>query len=160
MNRRSFSASLDDELKRMARTREAAAVILFDLDHFKRLNDEHGHHVGDQVLIEVASIAYSELRNPFDRLARWGGEEFVILLHDMTEETARGVCERLRHRISELSIEHQGELVSVTASFGGSILRPDQPFAGALHQADIALYEAKLNGRDRVEFKRCLQLAA
>jgi diguanylate cyclase (GGDEF)-like protein len=160
MNRRSFSASLDVELKRMNRTRHAAAVILFDLDRFKKLNDRFGHHVGDEVLTSVASIAYSELRNPFDRLARWGGEEFIILLHDMSEETARGVCDRLRQRIGELILNADGEEVMVTASFGGSLLRPDRPFSEALHQADIALYEAKSNGRDRVEFKRCLQLAA
>ncbi len=160
MNRRSFSASLDDELKRMKRTGHAAAVILFDLDHFKALNDRFGHHVGDEVLTGVASIAYSELRNPFDRLARWGGEEFIILLHDMSEETARGVCERLRERIGELVLDIEDGSVSVTASFGGSLLRPERPFSEALHQADIALYEAKSGGRDRVEFKRCLQLAA
>lgn len=160
MNRRSFSASLDVELKRMSRTRDAAAVILFDLDHFKKLNDRFGHHIGDEVLTNVASIAYSELRNPFDRLARWGGEEFIILLHDMSEETARGVCERLRQRIGELVLDVDGEQVTVTASFGGSLLRPDHPFSEALHQADVALYEAKSGGRDRVEFKRCLQLAA
>ena len=160
MNRRSFSVSLEEELNRMKRTRHAAAVILFDLDHFKRLNDEFGHHVGDEVLTGVASIAYSELRNPFDRLARWGGEEFIILLHDMSEETAKGVSERLRHRIAELVLEKSGEDVKVTASFGGSLLRPDQSFSEALHQADLALYEAKSNGRNRVEFRRCLQLAA
>jgi diguanylate cyclase (GGDEF)-like protein len=160
MNRRSFSASLDVELKRMNRTRHAAAVILFDLDHFKKLNDRFGHHIGDEVLTSVASIAYSELRNPFDRLARWGGEEFIILLHDMSEETARGVCERLRKRIGELSLNAENQSVSVTASFGGSLLRPDRPFSEALYQADTALYEAKSNGRDRVEFKRCIQLAA
>ena len=160
MNRRSFSASLDVELKRMSRTRHAAAVILFDLDHFKKLNDRFGHHVGDEMLTSVASIAYSELRNPFDRLARWGGEEFIILLHDMSEETARGVCERLRQRIGELELNIDDQTVKVTASFGGSLLRPDRPFSEALHQADIALYEAKSNGRNRVAFKRCIQLAA
>ena len=160
MNRRSFSASLDVELKRMTRTRNAAAVILFDLDHFKDLNDRYGHTVGDSVLTDVASIAYSELRNPFDRLARWGGEEFIILLHDMSEETARGVCERLRQRIGALKLSIGAETVSVTASFGGSLLRPERPFSEAVHQADIALYEAKSSGRDRVEFKRCIQLAA
>lgn len=160
MNRRSFSVSLEEELCRMKRTRDAAAVILFDLDHFKRLNDKHGHHTGDEILTAVASIAYSELRNPFDRLARWGGEEFIILLHDMSEETARGVCERLRQRIESLSVEKSGEEVTVTASFGGSLLRPDQPFSDALHHADVALYEAKSDGRNKVAFKRCLQLAA
>jgi len=159
MNRRSFSVSLDVELKRMSRTRHAAAVILFDLDNFKKLNDQHGHHVGDEMLTNIASIAYSELRNPFDRLARWGGEEFIILLHDMSEETARGVCERLRERIAEMVLDQGDGKVAVTASFGGSLLRPDRPFSEAIHQADSALYDAKSKGRNRVEFKRCLQLA-
>lgn len=159
MNRRSFSASLDVELKRMTRTRHLAAVILFDLDHFKNLNDQFGHAIGDEVLTRVASIAYSELRNPFDRLGRWGGEEFIILLHDMNEDTARGVCDRLRQRIEELIITADGTHVPVAASFGGSLLRPNQPFSEALHHADVALYEAKENGRNQVVFKRSLQLA-
>lgn len=160
MNRRSFSISLDEELSRMARTGNAAAVILFDLDHFKRLNDTFGHGVGDEVLTQIASIAYSELRNPFDRLARWGGEEFVILLHDMTEDTARTVCERLRSKMQDLIVCHGTHDVTVTASFGGSLLRPNQPFTEAFHHADEALYDAKAKGRNRVEFRRCIQLAA
>jgi|GEM_PF-1904484 len=159
MNRRSFSVSLEEELNRMSRTGHAAAVILFDLDHFKKLNDRFGHRVGDDVLTEVASIAYSELRNPFDRLARWGGEEFIILLHNMTEDTARGVCERLRSRIESLVLEHNKVEVVATASFGGSLLRPGQAFGEALLHADEALYDAKSRGRNRVEFRRCLELA-
>lgn len=160
MNRRSFSVSLDEELGRMARTGNAAAVILFDLDHFKQLNDTFGHGAGDDVLAQIASIAYSELRSPFDRLARWGGEEFVILLHDMTEDTARTVCERLRTKMQDLVVSHGAHDVSVTASFGGSLLRPNQPFGEAFQYADEALYDAKSNGRNRVEFRRCIQLAA
>lgn len=160
LNRRSFSASLDEELRRMARTGHSAAIILFDLDRFKQLNDRHGHHVGDEVLTKIASIAYAELRNPFDRLARWGGEEFIILLHNMTEEHAKGVCERLRSRIEELVVEHQTQEVEFTASFGGSLLHPNQPFEEALSRADSALYMAKTNGRNRVEFKRHLSLAS
>ncbi len=160
MNRRSFSISLDEELDRMARTGNAAAVILFDLDHFKRLNDTFGHGVGDEVLTQIASIAYSELRNPFDRLARWGGEEFVILLHDMTEDKARTVCERLKLKMQDLIVSHETHEVTVTASFGGSLLRPNQPFTEAFHHADEALYDAKAKGRNRVEFRRCIQLAA
>lgn len=160
LNRRSFSASLDEELRRMARTGHSAAIILFDLDRFKQLNDRHGHHVGDEVLTKIASIAYAELRNPFDRLARWGGEEFIILLHNMTEENAKGVCERLRSRIEELVVEHQTQEVEFTASFGGSLLHPNQPFEEALSRADSALYMAKTNGRNRVEFKRHLSLAS
>ena len=159
MNRRSFSISIDEELGRMARTGKAAAVILFDLDRFKDLNDQFGHHVGDEVLTKIAAIAYCELRNPFDRLARWGGEEFIILLHDMTEETARSVCERLRTRIEDLLVEHDRGQVMATASFGGSLLLPYQDFQEALHHADEALYRAKANGRNRVEFKRVLRIA-
>ncbi|MCR9269605.1 MAG: GGDEF domain-containing protein [Hyphomonadaceae bacterium] len=160
MNRRSFAICMREEVNRMARTGKPAAVILFDLDHFKKLNDEHGHKVGDEILTEIAAIAYSELRNPFDRLARWGGEEFVIMLNDMTEETARIVCERLRTRIAEFSITIDGVEISTTASFGGSLMRPKQAFSEAFRRADAALYEAKANGRDTVEFKRLLELAA
>jgi diguanylate cyclase (GGDEF)-like protein len=159
LNRRSFSISIDQELKRMSRTGHAAAVILFDLDRFKHLNDRFGHNTGDEVLTKIASIAYAELRNPFDRLARWGGEEFIILLHDMTEENAKNVCERLRTRIETLLVEHEGLEVAFTASFGGSLLHPNQPFDEALARADAALYDAKAKGRNRVEFKRHLALA-
>ena len=159
LNRRAFSISIDEELRRMSRTGDAAAIILFDLDHFKHLNDRFGHHVGDSVLTKIASIAYSELRNPFDRLARWGGEEFIILLHDMTEENAKSVCERLRVRIESLKVEDKQQDVSFTASFGGSLLHPNQPFDDALNRADAALYDAKANGRNRVEFKRHLAVA-
>ena len=160
LNRRSFSASLDEELQRMFRTGHSAAIILFDLDRFKHLNDSFGHHVGDEVLTKIAAIAYAELRSPFDRLARWGGEEFIILLHNMTEETAKGVCERLRSKIEELVVEHRAQEVAFTASFGGSLLHPNQPFEDALNRADKALYLAKTNGRNRVEFKRHLSLAS
>ena len=156
LNRRSFSISIDEELRRMARTGHAAAIILFDLDHFKRLNDEYGHRVGDEVLTKIAAIAYAELRNPFDRLARWGGEEFIILLHDMTDETAKGVCERLRQCIEGLSVEAEGVTVPFTASFGGSLLHPNQPFEEALSRADSALYDSKANGRNQVQFRRHL----
>lgn len=159
LNRRSFSVSIEQELMRMSRTGHAAAVILFDLDRFKQLNDKFGHNVGDEVLTKIASIAYAELRNPFDRLARWGGEEFIILLHDMTEENAKSVCERLRGRIEALIVEHEGAEVEFTASFGGSLLLPNQPFDEALTRADTALYNAKANGRNRVEFKRHLVVA-
>lgn len=160
LNRRSFSASLDEELQRMSRTGHSAAIILFDLDRFKHLNDTFGHHVGDEVLTKIAAIAYAELRSPFDRLARWGGEEFIILLHNMTEDHAKGVCERLRTKIEELVVEHRAQEVAFTASFGGSLLHPNQPFEEALSRADKALYMAKANGRNRVEFKRHLSLAS
>ena len=92
-------------------------------------------------------------------MARWGGEEFLILLHDMTEENAKNVCERLRVSIEALSIDHKGAEVEFTASFGGSLLLPNQPLEEALTRADSALYNAKANGRNRVEFKRHLVLA-
>lgn len=160
MNRRAFSVSIEEELSRMQRTKQSAAVILFDLDHFKRLNDTHGHHVGDEVLVQVAALAYAELRNPFDRLARWGGEEFIILLHNMSEETATVVSERLRQRIAQLTVQYEGGVVTPTASFGGSLVSPDQTFSEALNKADDALYTAKSKGRNRVEFRRTLSLAA
>jgi GGDEF domain-containing protein len=80
LNRRFFRISAEDEIHRQKRAGGMAAVVLFDLDQFKRVNDLHGHQAGDAILKRIAEIAYSELRGPFDKLGRWGGEEFVVLL--------------------------------------------------------------------------------
>ncbi|MEO0983497.1 MAG: GGDEF domain-containing protein [Pseudomonadota bacterium] len=150
LNRRSFKKAAREELARMPRTQQTATVALFDLDHFKALNDKYGHNFGDVVLARIAEIAHSELRGPFDKLGRWGGEEFVILLSDVTKAQADSVCERLRARI-EASTIRQGRLeAGVTASFGLAGLTPENELESAIEQADAALYEAKRLGRNRI----------
>ncbi|MGE6699240.1 GGDEF domain-containing protein [Hyphomonas sp. NPDC076900] len=150
LNRRFFVHSAEEERSRMRRTKERAAIVLIDLDHFKEVNDLHGHTGGDLVLKEIAAIAHSELRGPFDRLGRWGGEEFVVLLSSVSREQAMLVCERLRRRIEETVIEISGKEVSVTASFGLCMMAPETPLNAAIECADGALYEVKRLGRNKV----------
>lgn len=125
------------------------AVCIFDLDHFKQINDVHGHAVGDIVLMAVAEIGRQRLR-PYDLIARWGGEEFCVLVSGMPEANLQGLAERLRVAIAATPM---GPLPAgqVTASFGfasGAASATD--FATLLRAADNALYAAKAAGRNRV----------
>ncbi len=151
LNRRFFIRAADEESVRMRRTRKTAAVAIFDLDFFKQVNDRHGHAAGDRVLKSIAEIAHSELRGPFDKLGRWGGEEFVVLLSDVTPDTARIVCDRLRNRIRSAVTEAGGRQIGVSASFGFCLLEAGANVHLAIEAADRALYEAKRLGRNRVE---------
>ncbi|PKP83298.1 MAG: hypothetical protein CVT79_00340 [Alphaproteobacteria bacterium HGW-Alphaproteobacteria-18] len=153
LNRRFFIHAAEEERSRMRRTKQSAAIVLIDLDHFKEVNDLHGHPGGDLVLKEIAAIAHSELRGPFDRLGRWGGEEFVVLLSCVSKEQAIIVCERLRRRIEEATIAVGDKQVSVTASFGLCMMSPETPLNVAVDCADGALYEVKRLGRNQVLFR-------
>ena len=134
----------------MRRTQQNAAIAIIDLDFFKEVNDLYGHAAGDRVLKTIAQIAHAELRGPFDKLGRWGGEEFVVLLSDVTPENARIVCDRLRGRIQSALIETGEYQVCVTASFGFCMLNADANVNAAIEAADRALYISKRNGRNRV----------
>jgi diguanylate cyclase (GGDEF)-like protein len=152
-NRRHFFQMADHEIKRASRNGSSLAVIMFDIDFFKRVNDEYGHACGDLVLQKVASMAGEEFRSN-DILARYGGEEFVVLLPDSDLENAGMPAERLRERIEKTPIAGEKGPVFVTTSFGVSACRPE---SGEVHilgrlvrEADQALYEAKRSGRNRV----------
>jgi diguanylate cyclase (GGDEF)-like protein len=151
LNRRFFLRAADEECRRMRRTQQSAAVAIIDLDFFKEVNDLYGHAAGDRVLKAVAQIAHAELRGPFDKLGRWGGEEFVVLLTDVTPEKARIVCDRLRSRIQTAMIDTGLYQVYVTASFGFCMLNPGADVNACIESADRALYQAKGLGRNRVE---------
>ena len=151
LNRRFFLRAADEECRRMRRTQQSAAVAIIDLDFFKEVNDLYGHAAGDRVLKAVAQIAHAELRGPFDKLGRWGGEEFVVLLTDVTPEKARIVCDRLRSRIQTAMIDAGLYQVYVTASFGFCMLNPGADVNACIESADRALYQAKRLGRNRVE---------
>jgi diguanylate cyclase (GGDEF)-like protein len=120
---------------------------MFDIDHFKRVNDEFGHPTGDQVLKAVAGCAAGILR-PTDILGRLGGEEFGIVLPETPLGDAVAVAERLRHQILSLKFEEVPKL-TVRASFGAAWLDDDQTFADWMDAADKALYRAKREGRNR-----------
>lgn len=160
LNRRSFEKLALEEIERMKRTSHTASIALFDLDNFKHFNDQHGHAFGDRVLIEIASISHTQLRGPFDRLGRWGGEEFVILMSSLTPEQAESVCDRLRKRIEEATMSYKDKSGRVTASFGVASLHAEKGLAHSLEQADEMLYQAKNTGRNKVVCARPLRSVA
>ncbi|MEO7262946.1 MAG: sensor domain-containing diguanylate cyclase [Jatrophihabitantaceae bacterium] len=147
-NRRSAYDSLAAMIARARRTRTPLAVVMFDLDRFKQVNDSFGHAAGDEVLRSVASVLRDTVRDT-DICARVGGEEFVVLLPDASLRDAGLVAERLRARLRAHDIAAIGS--SVTASFGVAELQPaDATAENLLHRADQAMYRAKALGRDQV----------
>jgi diguanylate cyclase (GGDEF)-like protein len=149
-NRRAFEESLRRELFRARRSGGALAVVVLDLDHFKRVNDSHGHQTGDRVLVEVAARAERALRAE-DLLARTGGEEFTALLPGATLEAAAEVAERVRRAVAEEEIAVPGGALRATVSLGCAALSAEERDAAALiARADARLYDAKRAGRNRV----------
>lgn len=147
-NRRMFDEVFDKEVRRAARLKFPLSAILLDLDHFKSINDSHGHTTGDAVLVEVARALASSVR-AYDLVARYGGEEFVVLLPQADLQQAESVAERLRRVVGTTSTP--GYAKRVTASLGVACLMPGEPPEQLLVHADQALYAAKQGGRDRVE---------
>lgn len=142
-NRRAFF----DALATVAGSDEQAVVAMIDIDHFKAVNDRFGHAAGDEVLRQVAEIARGSFRSA-DLVARIGGEEFAVILRAITLDQARGVCQRLVDRLSDSRLECPGGPVRVTISTGIAVIDSDGD--AALASADVALYEAKRNGRSRL----------
>lgn len=137
----------EDVLTNLVTAREASdALVLFDIDHFKRINDGHGHAVGDEVLRQVARRCEGLLRRD-DVFARWGGEEFLLLVRNARGDGVLHVAETLRQAIAGTPFEPVG---TVTASFGVALFRAEDSLQDWLQRADEALYEAKRSGRDRV----------
>ena len=140
-NRRAFSAALETGLN----AGRACCVAIIDIDHFKVVNDVHGHLVGDRVLEDVA-VQLRAASGGHGTIARYGGEEFVWLLPDMPAAQARLQCEYLRE-----AVHYASESLPVTISIGLAAWNREEPLASLMHRADQALYAAKRNGRDRVE---------
>ncbi|MBX9655514.1 diguanylate cyclase [bacterium] len=150
-NRAFFDARIKEEMERARRYRHSLALVIFDVDRFKRLNDTYGHSFGDVVLAEVAETARLIARQT-DVVARYGGEEFVITLPEQTLEGAAQLAERVREGIEELQLRHNGEKISVTASFGvaSTIEVGYESIPELVNTADRMLYAAKESGRNRV----------
>lgn len=126
------------------------AVAIGDVDHFKRINDHHGHAVGDTALRAIARVLREGVRE-IDHVARWGGEEFLILLPATDGEEALRVCERLREDVHGLSAENvAGADLGMSITVGVAVLQADEPIEQALLRADRAMYEGKQAGRNRV----------
>lgn len=145
-NRRHFVSALETESERANRYRSAFSIIMFDIDHFKQINDNHGHHVGDAVLMEVAKRLREQIRK-VDVFARYGGEEFVVLTASTSAEDAFRLAEKVRTLLADTHIEPVGQ---VTASFGVSQYRAGEELHRLLKRADDALYTAKSKGRNQV----------
>jgi diguanylate cyclase (GGDEF)-like protein len=146
-NRRKLDEVLEEELVRCRRYAQQFAVILMDIDHFKRINDSHGHHVGDTVLQAMAQILRERTRDA-DALARYGGEEFVIVCRHSTIDGAAETAERIRAAISGHEFAGVGH---ATASFGVAACCEGDTSENLMERADAALYRAKNAGRNRVE---------
>ncbi len=140
---------------RARRSGEAMAVLVLDLDHFKLVNDRYGHAAGDALLVRVAQALTERLRQQ-DMVARWGGEEFLIVVSTSASGDAHDVAHALRERIGSLDFRHEGDSLRCTASVGVALMSPqDGTLEALLGRADRALYEAKARGRDRVVIDAC-----
>jgi two-component system, cell cycle response regulator len=151
-NMRSLYKKLDFELERARRYERSVAVIMMDLDHFKKVNDTNDHLFGSFVLAQVGKIIIQNMRK-VDFAARYGGDEYLIVLSEITEEGAKTFCERLCKTIAESTFEKDGSKVNLTASLGFAVATPAQKDVDArnlVRFADKALYRAKAEGRNRV----------
>ena len=148
-NRRHMQALIDLERERCVRSGASFCIAVLDIDRFKRINDTHGHPVGDRVLRAFAREALATLRSA-DVLARWGGEEFLLMRPDPRLTRARLGVERLRTRVEALRVENGGEPLAFTLSAGVVEHLAGEPVADAIARADRALYQAKQQGRNKV----------
>jgi diguanylate cyclase (GGDEF)-like protein/PAS domain S-box-containing protein len=146
-NRLKFSEALDSEIKRSRRYDIPLSLVMFDIDHFKRINDTYGHQAGDRVLCELAELIVKIVRAN-DLFARWGGEEFMVLTTETSGESARILAEKLREIVDKNEFSGVGH---VTCSFGVVQLDRDDNIEQFTRRADQALYRAKTLGRNRVE---------
>jgi len=146
-NRTKFNEFLSYELERVKRTSHSFSCILLDIDHFKNFNDTFGHLIGDEILITLATTVQKQIRTT-DKFARWGGEEFTILLVDTTPKEAILIAEKVRKKIEEIVHPIAG---SISASFGVTGFREGDEINSIFKRCDDALYKAKESGRNRVE---------
>ncbi|MFN7933596.1 MAG: diguanylate cyclase [Bryobacteraceae bacterium] len=160
-NRRSIIEILIREQSRSGRESAPVGVLMMDIDHFKRVNDTHGHLAGDDVLKEVARRLLASVR-PYDGVGRYGGEEFIIVLPGCDEASIQSRGEAMRLAISEEPVITQGLSLKVSASFGATVFLPPNGVETAelIRAADDALYEAKRNGRNCLIYRHASSTVA
>jgi diguanylate cyclase (GGDEF)-like protein/PAS domain S-box-containing protein len=151
LNRRRFLEQADTEFLRSHRYQHELAAVMLDIDHFKTINDTHGHFVGDQMLIAMSRATEGLLRGT-DILGRWGGEEFVILMPETPLGGAAILAERLREQLAQLAVDTPAGTLHFTISAGvAARSEPDAGITDILQRADSALYTAKHHGRNRIQ---------
>ena len=154
LNRRYWESCLEREFARHQRYDNPVSLVIFDIDHFKRVNDTYGHQTGDEVIRETARIT-SQLVRETDFAGRYGGEEFVVLLPGTTLDGAAQFAERLRSTIERQQLDYQGSPLTFTISLGVATLADDiAGYQALLERADKALYQSKEGGRNQVTVSR------
>ena len=148
-NRQAFDTLMQQALNEARRTGAPMCALLIDIDHFKAVNDRHGHVAGDRLLRNVASVVRKSLRAS-DIVSRWGGEEFLVLLKNISADRAALIAEKLRNAVEKSEINLGREMASVTISIGSAMYRNGDTADQLISRADTALYEAKDQGRNRV----------
>lgn len=150
LNRRGFERRLEEALAEYSKTGTPSVLILFDLDHFKPINDEGGHALGDEMLRRIAQVVAWEVRRS-DHVARQGGDEFAVLLPSCTLKQAGDIAESLRRVVSEVTVVNESKVYNITLSMGVTAFQEgDDAVETVLARADAASYEAKANGRNTV----------
>ncbi|WP_445492047.1 sensor domain-containing diguanylate cyclase [Rhodopseudomonas sp. RCAM05734] len=153
MNRRAFLAAADDAMAFSLRYRRSMAVLMIDIDHFKQINDRHGHAAGDGAIKHIAGIIVGNIKAT-DRAARFGGEEFMVLLREVDEGDARIVADRIRRMIEQTAVGEGATRISATVSIGIALLADnDRDVQDIIERADQGLYQAKNDGRNRTVFE-------
>jgi len=146
-NRREFNERLEERMSAWNRRRESFSLLLLDVDHFKKLNDLHGHLAGDQVLATLGNSLRTSIRRE-DAVARYGGEEFAILLPNTSLEQATLVCRKVREAASQTAIQQDEHRIAITVSGGLATIQLNEHVESLIQRADAALYAAKAAGRN------------
>jgi diguanylate cyclase (GGDEF)-like protein len=146
-NRREFNERLEERMGAWNRRREVFSLLLLDVDHFKKLNDQHGHLAGDQMLAAIGGALRGAIRRE-DTIARYGGEEFAILLPSTSLEQAALVAEKVREAAARTVVSHNQHKIAVTVSGGIATIQPNERVEALIQRADAALYAAKAAGRN------------
>lgn len=146
LNRFGFRNILHEATTRIKNSRKPLSLILFDIDHFKHINDTYGHSTGDMALVNIATVVRARVRHS-DHLVRWGGEEFIILCPETTLNNAERLADNLRRQLEDCALIPQA---TITCSFGVTSMRPNEEVESAFDRVDKALYQSKATGRNKV----------
>jgi len=151
-NRGYFNTAFEINWNSSVRNLNKLSLLLIDIDHFKQVNDTHGHLIGDECLVYIAQVIHETAKRKTDVIARFGGEEFAILLNKTTVDDACVIAESIRHRIASTPFQSNEIRLNITASIGVASVQPDTNLNSnqLIEMADKALYQAKSEGRNRV----------